>query len=212
MLRHDAPLKSLLNIIPALRIFFFFLQDDYIASTQFQRKKQNQLFFYFLLSKRKKKEANESTVDQLISHSILSHSILSPPPPSDGEIQRESSIHVVTRGCIPRQFSTDRFLLAFFLRRQCEKRVNQERTHGTKGKSFWFASVFTVKDRFAFQRFFFFFLFFFTFFSPHDKRGFLYNQAYRNSFSRIVDSKWRFSSKVQARKFSIFFSIFPVLE
>lgn len=24
MLRHDAPLKSLLNIIPALRIFFFF--------------------------------------------------------------------------------------------------------------------------------------------------------------------------------------------
>lgn len=203
MLRHDAPLKSLLNIIPALRIFFFFLQDDYIASTQFQRKKQNQLFFYFLLSKRKKKEANES-IDRL----MISHSILSLKPPPSPLIQRESSIHVVTRGCIPRQFSTDRFLLAFFLRRQCEKRVNQERTHGTKGKSFWFASVFTVKDRFAFQRFFFFF----TFFSPHDKRGFLYNQAYRNSFSRIVDSKWRFSSKVQARKFSIFFSIFPVLE
>lgn len=57
MLRHDAPLKSLLNIIPALRIFFFFFTGRLHRDTIL--KKKIELAFLLLFIIKKEEEGSE---------------------------------------------------------------------------------------------------------------------------------------------------------
>lgn len=65
MLRHDAPLKSLLNIIPALRIFFFFSSTGRLHRDTILKKKI-ELAFLLLFIIKKEEEGSERIHDRSV--------------------------------------------------------------------------------------------------------------------------------------------------